>query len=87
MRQPRATSAQHLAARWWWQAAPREDSRVARRLSQQRVVEGVYRLDAGARLDACCHCMRELGGVDLLARLQGPAMQRAMVPVVQDLLR
>jgi len=51
------------------------------------VVDGVYRLDEGAVLDDFFHFMRELGGVDLMARVQGTAIQREMVPVVQDLLR
>jgi len=34
MRQTRETIEQNLAARWCWQAARRDDSRVARRLYQ-----------------------------------------------------
>jgi hypothetical protein len=68
-----------------WQAARRDDARVARRLYQTHVVDGVYRLDDGALLDDCCHFRRALGGGNLLARVQGAAMQRAMVPVVQSL--
>jgi hypothetical protein len=42
---------QHLAERLWWQVARRDDVRVARRLYRQPLVDGVYRLDAGAVLD------------------------------------
>jgi hypothetical protein len=86
MRQTRETIEQNLAERLCWQAAYRDDSRVARRLYQKRVVDGVYRLDEGALLDDFFHFMRELGGVDLMARVQGTAIQREMVPVVQYLL-
>jgi hypothetical protein len=86
MRQTWETIEQNLAERLCWQAAHRDDSRVARRLYQKRVVDGVYRLDEGALLDDFFHFMRELGGVDLMARVQGTAIQREMVPVVQYLL-
>lgn len=86
MRQTRETIEQTLAERLCWQAAHRDDSRVARRLYQKRVVDGVYQMDKGALLDDCFHFMRELGGVNLMARVQGTAIQREMVPVVQYLL-
>src|SRR5256886_11798264 len=87
MGQTREAITPNLAERLCWQAAQRDDSRVARRLYQKHVVDGVYRLDEGALLDDFFHCMRELGGVDLMARVQGTAIQREMVPVVQYLLR
>jgi hypothetical protein len=86
MRQTRETIEHNLAERLCWQAARRDDSRVARRLYQKRVVDGVYRLDEGALLDDCFHFMRELGGVDLMERVPGTAIQREMVPVGQSLL-
>jgi Transposase DDE domain len=86
MWQTRETIEQNLAERLCWQAARRDDSRVARRLYQKQMVDGVYRLDEGALLDDFFHFMRELGGVDLMARVQGTAIQREMVPVVQYLL-
>lgn len=86
MRQTRETIEQNLAERLCWQAARRDDSRVARRLYRKQVVDGVYRLDEGALLDDFFHFMRELGGVDLMERVQGTAIQREMVPVVQYLL-
>jgi hypothetical protein len=86
MRQTRETIEQNLAERLWWQAARRDDSRVARRLYQKQVVDGVYRLDEGALLDDFFHFMRQLGGIDLMACVQGTAIQREMVPVVQYLL-
>ncbi len=51
MEQTREAIAQNLAERLCWQAARREDSRIARRLYRKRVVDGVYRLDEGALLD------------------------------------
>jgi len=87
MRQTRETIEQNLAERLCWQAARRDDSRVARRLYQTQVVDGVYRRDEGALLDDFFHFMRELGGVDLMERVQGTAIQREMVPVVQYLWR
>jgi hypothetical protein len=42
---------ENLAERWCWEVARRDDARVARRLYRQPVVDGVYRRDAGARLE------------------------------------
>jgi hypothetical protein len=46
----------------------------------------VYRLDEGALLDDFFHLLRELGVLDLMAGIQGTALQREMVPVVQYLV-
>jgi hypothetical protein len=87
MGQTREALTQHLAERWCWQAAQRDDARVARRLYRKEVVDGVSRLDEGALLDDFCQCLRELGGLEVMEGVQGTALQREMVPVVQDLLR
>jgi hypothetical protein len=86
MEQPRAEIAQNLAERLCWQVARRDDSRVARRLYRKPVVDGVYRLDEGALLDDCFSFLQQLGVVDRLSDVQGTAVQREMVPVVQYLL-
>jgi hypothetical protein len=57
-----------------------------RRLYRQPVVDGVSQLDEGAVLDDFCHFWQKLGVLDLLAGIQGKALQREMVPVVHDLL-
>jgi hypothetical protein len=86
MDQTREAIAQNLAERLCWQAAHRDDSRVARRLYRKQVVDGVYRLDEGALLDDFFHFLHELGVVDLLNDIQGTAIQRVMVPCVQYIL-
>ncbi|HEX9871089.1 MAG TPA: hypothetical protein VGC99_21330 [Candidatus Tectomicrobia bacterium] len=86
MGQTREAITQNLAARWCWQAAQRDDTRVARRLYRKGVVDGVYRLDEGALLDAFCHFLRELGVLEVMEGVQGTALQREMVPVVQYLV-
>jgi hypothetical protein len=48
MEQTREAMAENLAERLCWQAAHRDDSRVARRLYPTQVVDGVDRLDEGA---------------------------------------
>jgi hypothetical protein len=68
---------QNLTERLCWQAARRDDSRLARRLDRTQGVDGGYRLDAGAWLDACCHCRQELGVLERMTHVQGPAVQRA----------
>jgi len=87
MGQTRDEIAQHLAARWCWQVARRDYSRVARRLYRKQVVDGVYRLDDGAVRDDCFSFLHQLGVVDLREHVPGPAVPRAMVPVVPYVLR
>jgi Transposase DDE domain len=86
MGQTRAEVAQHLAERLCWQAARRDDSRVARRLYRKQGVDGVYRLDEGALLDDFFYFLEQLGVVNWLGEVQGTAVQREMVPMVQYLL-
>jgi hypothetical protein len=86
MNQTREGVAQNLAERLSWQAARRDDSRVARRLYRKQVVDGVYRLDEGALLDDFFTFLHQLGVVELLDEVQGTAVQREMVPVVQYVL-
>ena len=87
MEQTREASAQKLAERLCWQAARRDDSRVARRLYRKQVVDGVDRLDEGAMLDDFFHFLQALGVMDLLADVQGTAIQRVRVPFVPYVLR
>jgi hypothetical protein len=86
MEQTREEIAQNLAERLCWQAARREDSRIARRLYRKQAVDGVYRLDEGALLDDFFYFLDELGVLDLLNDIQGTTVQREMVPVVQYIL-
>src|SRR5512132_833034 len=86
MNQTREGVAQNLAERLCWQAARRDDSRVARRLYRKQVVDGVYRLDEGALLDDFFYFLHQLGVVELLDDVQGTAVQREMVPGVQYVL-
>jgi Transposase DDE domain len=86
MGQTREEIDQNLAERLCWQAARRDDTRVARRLYRKQVVDGVYRLDDGALLDDFFYFLHQLGVVDLLRHVQGTAVQREMVPVVQYVL-
>jgi hypothetical protein len=82
MNQTREDVAQNLAERLGWQAARRDDSRVARRLYRRPVVDGVYRLDEGALLDDFFYCLPQLGVVDWLSAVRSTTIQREMGPVV-----
>jgi hypothetical protein len=86
MAQTREAITQNLAERLCWQAACRDDARLARRLYRKQVVDGIYRLDEGALLDDFFYFLDELGVVDLLGEVQGTAVQREMVPIVQYVL-
>jgi hypothetical protein len=54
--------------------------------SRQQAGEGVYRLDEGAVLDDCLHCLQAIGVLALLEEAHGAAIPREMRPVVQDCL-
>jgi uncharacterized membrane protein (Fun14 family) len=86
MVQTREEIDQTLAERWCWQAARRDDSRVARRLYRKPVVEGVYQVAAGAVWDDFFDFLQELGVGDWLGEVRGTAVQREMVPFVQYVL-
>ena len=79
-------STQNLAERLCWQVARRDDTRIARRLYRQQLVDGVYRLDEGALLDDCVHFLQAIEVMALLEQVDGTAIPRAMLPVIQDLL-
>jgi hypothetical protein len=86
MGQTREAITQSLVECLCWQAAQRDDAHVARCLYRRELVDDVYRLDEGALLDDFFHFLRELGILGLMERVQGTALQREMVPVVQYLL-
>jgi hypothetical protein len=67
--------------------ARRDEIRVARRRYRHQAVEGVYRLDDGAVLDDCFHCLDQMGVMAVLAEVHGAAMPRALIPSVPDVLR
>jgi hypothetical protein len=77
---------QNLAERLCWEAARRDDSRVARRLYRKPLVDGVYRLDEGALLDDFGHFLQAIGVMALLQEAHGAAIHRQMVPFVQYVL-
>jgi Transposase DDE domain len=86
MRQTREAITQNLAERLCWEAARRDDTRIARRRYRKQVIDGVYRLDEGAVLDAFFHFLEELGVSERMAQVRGTAIARAMVPCVQYIL-
>lgn len=77
---------QNLAERLCWEVARRDDSRVARRLYRKQEIDEVYRLDEGALLDEFFHFLQAIGVMALLEQAHGAAMQREMLPFVQDVL-
>jgi hypothetical protein len=53
---------------------------------RRQVVDGVYQLDVGAVLDGFSHFLQALGVMHLAKDIQGAAIQRVMVPIVQYVL-
>ena len=87
MEQTHDEMTQHLAERWCWQVARRDDTRIARRLYRKPLVDGLYRLDEAALLDDCFHCLQAIEVMPLLEQVDGTAIPREMLPVIQYLLR
>ena len=77
---------QHLAERLCWQIVRRDDTRVARRLYRKQLVDGVYRLDAGALLDDFFPFLQATEVMAVLEPVHGTAIQREIIPFVQNLL-
>jgi hypothetical protein len=86
MEQTHDEMAQNLAERLCWQVARRDDTRIARRLYRKQLVDGVYRLDEGALLDDFFRFLRAIEVMPLLEQVDGTAIQREMLPVIQYLL-
>src|SRR2546429_339440 len=86
MGQTREAITPNLAERLCWQAAQRDDARVARRLYRKQVVDGVYRLNEGALLDDFFHFLQAIGVMALLEQACGTAIQREMLPFTQYVL-
>jgi hypothetical protein len=83
MRHTHDALTQNWAERLCWEVARRDETRVARRLYRQQEVDGVYRLDAGAVLDAFFPLLNDGGVMALLSDVHGTAIPRQMVPDVQ----
>jgi hypothetical protein len=77
----------NLAERLCWQVARRDDTRIARRLYRKPLVDGVYRLDEGALLDDFVHFLPAIQVMPLFAQVDGTALQRERLPVIQYVLR
>jgi hypothetical protein len=78
---------QNLTERLGWTVARRDDSREARRLYWQQLVDEVYRLDEGAVWDEFFHFLNGVGVMALLSDVHGTAIQLQMVLYVQYVLR
>jgi hypothetical protein len=78
---------QPRAERWCGEIAQHDASRVACRLYRTPLGDGVSRLDEGAVLDGCFHCLQAIGVMSLREEAHGAAVQRARGPFGQDVLR
>jgi hypothetical protein len=77
---------QNLAERLCWQVARLDETRVARRLYRKQLVDGVYRLDEEALLDDFFRFLQAVEVMPLLGQVDGTAIEREMLPVIQYLL-
>lgn len=69
-----------------WQAAERDDLQVARAIYDGRELDAVYGLNEVGLLDEFWHFLELLGVLALVETLQGPTLQRVMIPIVQMVL-
>jgi hypothetical protein len=84
MRQRHDELTPNVAERRWREVASRDETRIARRLPRTPAGDGVCRLDEGAVWDEFCRFLRTMGVMARLEEAQGAAIQRDMVPSVQD---
>ena len=82
MKQTQDEMTWNLAERLCWEVAHRDHTRVAQPLYRMQVLDGVYRLDAGAPLDDFFHFLEYVGRMALLSGVHGTVSQREIVPVV-----
>jgi hypothetical protein len=71
----------------WVGRSRRDDARIARRWYRTHLVEGGYRLDEGALLEAFLPGLQALGVMTWLEEAHGVTLQRQLIPCSQDILR
>ena len=69
-----------------WQAAQRNDERVAQAIHEGRELDAIYGLDEVGLMDGFFHFLEKVGVVSLIEELEVPAIQRVLIPVLQFVL-
>lgn len=69
-----------------WQAAQRNDERVAQAIHEGEELDAIYGLDEVGLLDGFFHFLEEVGVLSLIEEIEVPAIQRVLIPVVQFVL-
>ena len=69
-----------------WQAAERNDQRVAQAIHDGEELDAIYGLDEVGLLDGFFHFLGEVGVLSLIEEIEVPAIQRVLIAVVQFVL-
>ena len=69
-----------------WQAAQRNDERVAQTIHEGRELDAIYGLDEVGLMDGFFHFLEKVGVVPLIEEFEVPAIQRVLIPVLQFVL-
>jgi hypothetical protein len=69
-----------------WQAAQRDDKRVAQAIREGEELDAIYSLDEAGLLDGFFHFLKQVGIFFLIEEIEVPDIQRVLIPVVQFVL-
>jgi hypothetical protein len=69
-----------------WQAAQRDDERVAQAIHAGKELDAVYSLDEVGLLDGFFHFLKQVGIFSLIEGVEMLAIQRVLIPVIQFVL-
>lgn len=76
----------HIINNLSWQAAERNDPQVARAIYEGEELDAIYGLNEVGLLDEFWHFLEQIGVLALVAKIEVPAIERVMIPVVQMVL-
>lgn len=69
-----------------WQAAHRDDERVAQALHSEQEVDAMHELSEAGLLDEFFHFLEQLGVMQVLGKMEIAGVERVLIPVVQFVL-
>ena len=69
-----------------WQAAHRDDQRVAQALHSEQEVDAMHELSEAGLLDEFFHFLEQLGVMQVLGKMEMAGVERVLIPVVQFVL-
>lgn len=85
-KQTRDETRRNLINNLSWQAAQRDDKRVAQAIHDGEELDAIYSLDEAGLLDGFFHFLEQVGIFSLVEDIEVPDIQRVLIPVVPFVL-